>query len=122
MICTALLLLTPTIALQPPAPTPEIKYPSLIRKYPPEYTQEARKAKVEGSVRLEAEIGTDGQAHNIRVIEGLGYGLDEKATEALSRWLFKPGTKDGVPTALPIKLEMQFRLGSSPPKHQENSN
>ena len=57
----------------------------------PEYSEEARKAKYQGTVLLYIEVDTDGRATNIRVVRSLGLGLDEKAIEAVKKWKFKPG-------------------------------
>lgn len=62
---------------------------------------------------LAVEIGTDGMAHDIRVIRMLGHGLDEKAVECVSQWRFRPGTKDGVEVAVQATIEVSFRLQDS---------
>ena len=87
--------------------------PAATRKPDPEYTQEARKAGVEGTALLYVEVGTDGRAHRIRVLKGLGYGLDRKAIDAMRRWRFLPGTKNGVPVATPATVGLEFRLGEA---------
>jgi TonB family protein len=84
--------------------------PALLSKVEPGYTEEARAAKYQGTVLAYIEVGPDGRAHNIRVIRGLGLGLDEKAIEALSKWTFKPGTKDGQPVPVQATVEVNFRL------------
>jgi len=87
-----------------------ISAPSVLFKKEPDYSEEARTAKLQGTVLLGTEIGTDGLAYNIRVIRSLGEGLDEKAIEAVSQWRFKPGTKDGQPVAVKATIEINFRL------------
>src|SRR5262249_42953684 len=52
-------------------------------------------------------------AQNIRVLKPLGYGLDEKAQEAVKMWLFRPGTKDGKPIPIEAQIETNFRLENS---------
>ena len=76
----------------------------------PEYTNEARKKKLRGTVLLETVVGVDGHTHDIRVIQPLGYGLSEKAVEALQKWTFRPGMLDDKPVPVSIKVEMDFRL------------
>jgi len=66
-------------------PVASVQTPAVIRKADPEYTQEAKRAGVEGAVLLYVEVGTDGRAHRIRVLKGLGYGLDAKAIDAMSQ-------------------------------------
>ena len=65
--------------------------PSLLYKIEPEYSEEARNAKYQGTVMLYVEVYPDGKAHNMRVLHSLGLGLDEKAMEAVKKWRFKPG-------------------------------
>lgn len=89
---------------------PEITPPRLLRKVEPRYTKEARKAEIEGIVHLSIEVWEDGLAHNIRVLKGLGYGLDEKAIEAVGKWKFKPATKDGSPVRIQAETETKFKL------------
>ena len=87
-----------------------VKAPALIAKVEPEYSEEARTAKYQGTVVLYVEIGTDGLAHNIHVIKGLGLGLDERALEAIDRWRFRPGSKDGNPVPVSATIEVNFKL------------
>jgi len=84
--------------------------PSLVSKVEPEYSDEARAAKLQGTETVYAEIGPDGVAHNITVIMGVGLGLDEKGVAAINQWRFKPGTKDGQPVTVAVNIEINFRL------------
>lgn len=84
--------------------------PSLLYKVEPQYTEEARTMKLQGTVVLYAEIAPDGAAQNIAVTRTLGLGLEEKAIEAVQRWRFKPGTKDGEPVTVAATIEINFRL------------
>ena len=84
--------------------------PSLLQKVEPQYSDEARVAALTGSVMVYVEVGTDGLAHNIRVVQGLGLGLDENAVDAISQWRFQPGTKDGAPVTVAANIEVNFRL------------
>jgi TonB family protein len=84
--------------------------PRVQQKSEPEYTDAARADKLSGTVILQMEVGTDGLAHNIQLKQGIGMGLDEKAAEALSKWVFVPGTKDGQPVAVAATVEVNFRL------------
>ena len=83
---------------------------TLLWKVEPEYTDEARKARVSGMVAIVAEIGVDGRAHNLRVTSSLGLGLDEKAIEAVQRWKFRPGHRDGVPVTTSALIQVTFHL------------
>ena len=87
-----------------------VSQPIPIFKPEPEYSEEARKAKFLGTVMLAIVVDTDGKAKNIRVVRPLGMGLDEKAVEAVGKWRFKPGQKDGHPVAVMANVEVNFRL------------
>jgi len=84
--------------------------PSLLFKVEPEYSEEARKAKYQGTVLLYVEVDPSGKATNMRVLHSLGLGLDEKAMEAVKKWKFKPGLKDGKPVTVQAQIEVNFRL------------
>ncbi len=76
----------------------------------PEYSEEARKAKYQGTVLLWVVVGADGRPQSVRVQRSLGMGLDEKAVDAVNRWRFEPARKDGGPVAVQINVEVNFRL------------
>ena len=77
----------------------------------PLYSEEARKTKLQGSVLLSVLVGADGRAKDVRVLRGLGMGLDENAIQAIRNWQFIPA-KDAAqrPFASWIKVETVFRL------------
>ena len=87
-----------------------VSQPRLLFKVEPEYSEEARKAKYQGTVMLSVEVWEDGVAHNIRVLRSLGLGLDEKAVEAVKQWKFSPGKKDGKPVKVLAQIQVSFRL------------
>lgn len=76
----------------------------------PEYSDEARKAKYQGTVVLWVVIGADGRTRDMRVERSLGMGLDEKAMEAVKKWRFKPAMKDSQPVPVQVNIEVSFRL------------
>jgi TonB family protein len=84
--------------------------PVVIFKKDPEYSEEARKAKYQGTVLLAIEVSPDGKATNVRVVRSLGLGLDEKAMEAVKAWKFKPGYRNGQPVTVAATIEVNFRL------------
>lgn len=84
--------------------------PKLMKKQEPAYSEDARAPKVQGTVLLAVVIGTDGQAHDIKLVQSLGFGLDEQAAEAVGQWQFTPGAKDGVPVPIQANIEVNFRL------------
>ncbi len=87
-----------------------VSSPQLLTKVEPEYSEEARKAKFQGTVLLYVEVDEKGLPRNIRVIRPLGLGLDQKAIEAVEKWKFIPGKKDGKPVAVQAQIEVNFRL------------
>ena len=76
----------------------------------PEYSEEARRAKFQGSVLLALIVGPDGNPRELHIMRSLGLGLDEKALDAVRTWRFEPARKDGVPVAVRISVEVNFRL------------
>ena len=87
-----------------------VSAPALLYKVEPEYSEEARKSKYQGTVVLRVVIDASGRAVNPEVVRSLGLGLDEKAIEAVKKWRFKPGYKDGRPVAVVAQIEVNFRL------------
>lgn len=106
---TALISFSLPIAAQQ-SPEPKTTAPRLIQKVEPEYSKEAQDARLEGTVVVSVEVGTDGKAHEGRIEKSLGMGLDEKALEAVKLWTFEPGTRNGEPVAVRATIQMSFRL------------
>jgi periplasmic protein TonB len=84
--------------------------PTLISKTEPEYSEEARKAKVQGSVVLSIVVAASGRVTSVRVVHSLGLGLDERAIEAVRQWKFRAATVDGKSVATQAVVEVNFRL------------
>jgi len=87
-----------------------VSAPHAIYDPDPEFSEEARKAKHQGIVVLSLIVDPSGHARNIRILRALGMGLDEKAMEAVQKWQFAPGMKDGHPVAVQVNVEVNFRL------------
>ena len=87
-----------------------VSAPRVTYQPDPEYSEEARKAKYQGTCVLWLVVGPDGRPRDIRVARSLGLGLDEKAIEAVKTWKFEPAMKDGKPVAVQINVEVSFRL------------
>jgi TonB family protein len=83
---------------------------SLLSKPTPFYTLEARQRKIEGDVELEVEFTATGQVHVLRVVKGLGYGLDESAVKAAEKIRFAPARRDGQAIDAQGRLRVVFRL------------
>jgi TonB family protein len=85
--------------------------PQLVSSPPPTYTEEARKAKIEGCVVLGLVVDEKGNPTNLRVIDGLGMGLNDRAIEAVKGWKFEPAfDKDGKPVAAKLAVKVDFHL------------
>lgn len=87
-----------------------VKPPKLLQKSEPEYSEEARAAKLTGTSVLYVEIQPDGRTHNLRTLRPLGLGLDERAIEAVGKWQFEPGKRDGQPVSVAATIEVNWRL------------
>jgi TonB family protein len=94
---------------QPSLP-PGATRPTLLSRVDPQYTDEARSAKFQGTVIVRAEIGPDGVPRNIGVQRSLGMGLDERAIEAVRQWRFNPAMLDGKPISVNATIEVNFRM------------
>ena len=84
--------------------------PLLLYKMEPEYPEEARKAKYQGTVALDIEIDSSGRVITLRVTRSAGLGLDEKAMKAVKQWRFRPAMKDGRAVAVQAPVDLSFRL------------
>jgi TonB family protein len=84
--------------------------PKLLHSEEPEYTDEARRARHQGSVLLAIDVDVDGRVTNVRVIRSLGLGLDEKAIAAVQKWKFRPAMAGGRPVTAPAQVQVTFHL------------
>jgi len=87
-----------------------VSAPRALNTPDPEYSEEARKAKYQGTVVLWLVVDQNGRPQQVKVARSLGMGLDEKAIEAVRKWTFEPAQKDGKPVAVQINVEVNFRL------------
>jgi periplasmic protein TonB len=90
--------------------------PTVVRKIEPEYTKKALDAKIQGTVVLSLVITADGVPSEIKLVRGLGSGLDEKAVECLQQRRFSPAMRNYEPVPTKATVEINFRLpaGASP--------
>ena len=108
----------------PPPPKPEgplrvggdVKAPVVIKRAEPQYTEVARKARLQGTVIVEAIIDRDGNVDHVKVLRGMGMGLSEQAEAAVKLWKFRPGTMAGQPVDVIFNLVVNFTLDGSGPK------
>jgi periplasmic protein TonB len=77
----------------------------------PQYTDEAREAKLQGKVTLRVVVGADGRAAQIQIVQGIGLGLDDRAVQSVRTWRFVPA-HDAAHRAVPqwVYIEVVFRL------------
>jgi protein TonB len=89
-----------------------VSVPTLIKEVKPNYTPEAKAAKIAGTVFMSAVVLQDGTVGDVRVTRSLDakFGLDTEAVKAAKQWTFKPGMKDGKPVAVLVTIEMAFTL------------
>jgi periplasmic protein TonB len=84
--------------------------PGLLREVKPDYTEEARQRGIEGQVVLEVVVRSDGSVGNVRVLRGLGAGLDQRAADAVRQWRFSPARRQGAPVDVMVEVEVEFRI------------
>src|ERR1051326_6053328 len=84
--------------------------PRVIYKCEPEYSEEARIARMQGTALVHVLVDTAGIPRDLRVVRTLGLGLDEKALEAARCWRFSPGKREGSPVPVEATIEMNFRF------------
>jgi protein TonB len=89
-----------------------VTVPILIRDVKPQYTADAMRAKVQGSVWLECVVLPDGSVGEVRVTRSLDqrFGLDEEAIKAARQWQFRPGMRMGEPVPVMVTIELTFNL------------
>ena len=87
-----------------------VTQPAITHKVEPGYSEEARKAKLQGHVQISCVIGANGKPRDFRVTRSLGLGLDEKAVDAVTAWIFQPATKAGQPVNVYATIDVTFHL------------
>lgn len=91
-------------------PHPGLLPPKLLKRVAPEYSREGLEVGVQGISLYEIVIDEHGMPANLRLLSPLGYGLDERAREALEQWRFEPGRLNGEPVSVYGRVEVAFRL------------
>jgi TonB family protein len=87
-----------------------VSRPELVYSTDPEFSDEARKARYQGSVLVGIILGADGIPKNLHIVRALGMGLDEKALESVKLWRFKPAMKDGKAVPVEMTVEVDFHI------------
>ncbi len=94
----------------PYRPGSGIEPPSIVREVKPEYSEDARRRSIEGDVVLEIVVRRDGTVSDIRVVRGLGHGLDQRAAQAVGQWRFAPARRFGTPVDVIVEVSVEFKL------------
>jgi TonB family protein len=86
--------------------------PQLLHSVGPQYTSDAMRAHIQGSVLLQGVVGIDGATHDVRVLRSLDADtLDQAAVKAFQQWRFQPGSHLGTPVPIIVTAKMAFTLG-----------
>jgi periplasmic protein TonB len=94
----------------PYRPGSGITAPSIQREIKPDYTEEGRRRNIEGDVVLEIVVRSDGTVGSVKLLSGLGAGLDERAIDAVKQWRFNPAHRYGVPVDVIVEVAVEFKL------------
>ncbi len=84
--------------------------PKILRNPQPEFTEKARKKRIQGVVMISGYVGADGRYHDAKVEHPLDPGLDANALEAVHHWEFSPCTKDSQPVNCKMDVEVNFHF------------
>jgi TonB family protein len=94
----------------PYRPGSGITAPAIVREVKPDYTDEGRRRAIEGDVVLEIVVRADGTVGSVKLLQGLGAGLDQRAIEAVRQWRFSPARRYGTPVDVLVEVAMEFKL------------
>jgi len=99
-------------AFRPTPNDPRVVPPKLLHQVPPVYTTAGFRARIVGSVEVDAVVLPDGTVGHVRVVKSLdkATGLDDQALGAAREWTFKPGTLDGKPVPMIVGIALTFSL------------
>jgi len=102
----------------PPPPEPEpgtvriggnVTAPRVLYTADPEFSEDARRHHIAGNVLVSLVVDENGLPQNVKVLRGVGYGLDEKAVEAVKKYRFRPAMREGVPVKVQLNVEVNFQ-------------
>jgi len=94
----------------PYRPGSGITAPAIVSEVKPDYTEEGRRRNLEGDVVLEIVVRSNGTVGNVKLLQGLGAGLDQRAMDAVRQWRFTPARRLGVPVDVIVEVAMEFKL------------
>lgn len=84
--------------------------PAVQREVKPDYTEEARRRGIAGDVVLEIVVRSNGTVGDVKLLQGLGGGLDQRAIEAIRQWRFSPARRFGTPVDVLVEVAVEFKL------------
>ncbi|MEO7027975.1 MAG: TonB family protein [Acidobacteriaceae bacterium] len=87
-----------------------VRAPSVLYSVEPEFSEEARKAKFSGNVQVYLWVDENGNPSHVKVVRGVGMGLDEKAVEAVRQYKFKPALQNGKPVKVDLYIDVNFQI------------
>jgi protein TonB len=87
-----------------------IEAPRLLREVKADYTEEARRRGMTGEVVMEIIVARDGSVGDVKILQRLGAGLDERAVQAVRQWRFAPATRKGLPVDVLVEVAVEFKL------------
>jgi TonB family protein len=94
----------------PYRPGSGITAPAILREVKPDYTEDGRRRHIEGDVVLEIVVRSDGSVGSVKLVQGLGAGLDQRAIDAVRQWRFSPARRYGTPVDVIVEVAMEFKL------------
>ena len=94
----------------PYRPGSGITAPTILQEVKPDYTEDARRRSLSGDVVLEIVVRSDGRVGAVRIVQGLGAGLDQRAVDAVRQWRFSPARRFGTPVDVLVEVAVEFRL------------
>jgi periplasmic protein TonB len=87
-----------------------IEAPRLLREVKADYTEDARRRGITGEVVMEIVVARDGSVGDVKILQRLGTGLDERAVQAVRQWRFAPATRKGLPVDVLVEVAVEFKL------------
>ncbi len=94
----------------PYRPGSGITPPRVLKEVKADYTEEARQRGLSGDVVMEIVVRADGAVGDVRILQGLGSGLNERAAQAVRQWRFAPATRQGAPVDVIVEVAVEFKL------------
>jgi TonB family protein len=94
----------------PYRPGSGITPPSILHEVKPDYTEEGRRRSIEGDVVMEIVVRRDGSVGDVKLLQGLGAGLDQRAADAVRQWRFSPARRLSVPVDVIVEVAVEFKL------------